>query len=271
MKKIILLLSFSAVLLVFFLYSRNDDLSQNQAISVKTSQKNQAGLNDKGSLNSTIDKRTSLENIEDKVSIKAAELAQAMYPPDDVALRDIWQQAYGCPKPAARDEDACLFASILTADSYEEALWMKRNGFPHFDRLSVAADEDNYPYLEELAQAGFKPALSLTAKILSSLGQHDEAMKRAVQYLNQSNQNEIYAYRLMGEIASAKDPMNPYVIRDYQMAALLGDPEARRLAINYAQNAEIMEEGMRLLIQSLEIMFGLSLDSIPKDPRPVKP
>ncbi|MCF6319005.1 MAG: hypothetical protein L3J83_06965, partial [Proteobacteria bacterium] len=129
-------------------------------------------------------KRTNLSN---PLTAVAAMIA----PPSDTELEDNWQDEYGC----AGQED-CY--EELSAQSYAEALWMKRKGYPSMSAINKLKELSRKDLID-LRKHGNNDANKLLA--IDALNKND--LKKARRYSGNSiahgNRKETFGYRLMAE------------------------------------------------------------------------
>ena len=216
----------------------------------------------------TEDGRT-LRELDQRVSLHALEVAEILQPPSDKDLETLWQYAYGCGQLPKEDVEACEFDTMFNAESLEEALWMKRNGFPHRAMIEQLRDQSSHEAIVELARNDYKPAIVLAALVSSGFDMHKDAIRWAARLQTLSNPTDVYAHRLMGDVTAAKDPLSTYVLQSYLIAEYLGDYEAEVLVSSHAyDNPTHIRHAVELAQDYVYRYMGVTVRELPLDPRP---
>lgn len=151
---------------------------------------------------------------------------KAISNPKDLSIN--WDSEYGC---FIADDDAAMLCdyTMLTASSYEEAQWMRDNGYPARTELDKYLGH-SYIELKSLAKQGDNLAMILFGIRLAERGRYASA--RSWFYSSLSEGMNAYNLRMFAHAlkheASSENPGN--ALDDaaiyFKMAALLGDREA---------------------------------------------
>ena len=211
----------------------------------------------------------SFEQLENRVSKKALDVAELLRAPDSDEMIDKWRYSYGCGSLDDGDIDACEFKTMFNAESVEEAQWMKRHGFPHRGMIEQLRDINNHDAIVELAQNGFKPAVALAALVTDGMGLDSDATRWAAQFAALSDPSEIYAHRLVADIEASQDPLSFYALQQYLIAQYLGDFEAEILVQQYWTGSDYHNSGAVDSARDYILNhIGPPFDQEPFDPRP---
>ena len=276
MKIILTIIVLSAALAIALMYQSNQDEKQKTRqvtlSALAEAEQISHALKPRKKVVSTIGgivKPVTIEQLDTRVSSKAMDIALLLQAPTNDQLIDTWRYAYGCGNLEENDIDACEFKTMFNAESLEEALWMKRHGFPHREMLEQLKDQNNHDAIVELAQNGYKPAIALAALVTDGFGLDADATRWAAQFAALSDPSEIYAHRLVADIESSQDPLSFYALQQYLIAQHLGDYEAGILAEQYwtgsdHHNNSALDSALEYILNHI----GPPFDQEPLDPRP---
>jgi len=212
---------------------------------------------------------STLKDLDNRVSLAALEIAKQLKSPSDMELTQKWQFSYGCGNLHDDDPESCKFKTLFNAASLDEALWMKRNGFPHRGMIDQLTDESSHDQIIELARNNYKPAVALAALVTNSLGMHDDAVRWAARFNTLSEPTDIYAHRLQGDIIAAQDPLNIYALQHYLIAQYLGDFESEVMVQQYWTGSDYHNNTADSYAREYILNHvGPPFDQQPFDPRP---
>lgn len=179
-----------------------------------------------------------------------------------------WSAEYGC-----FDEhlDSSCGHVYLTAESLEEAEWMRRNGYPNKSLLD-GIDVDSASFKQLLDQNN-TDALKAAAIHALSENNHEVAEKYALRLRAYSSKRQAFSYTLYADALRAgmdADPNNHIMAAvNYQIAGLIGDSEAALSAASLCQDDGSL---MQVVMSQAYTVFGrqqnIPLGELPIDPRP---
>ncbi|WP_395377558.1 hypothetical protein [Marinicella sp. W31] len=209
-----------------------------------------------------------------ELSIEAEELLFVLEPLTFDALERQWSEQYGCYKYSADQvdknillEDECS-DQLLNAKSFEEALWMQRQGYPTKTQLQLINDRAHLEALLELANNKVPIAAALVAIAAIRTEQTKSAVLWAAEYGALVSNDNSFQYRLLGEahMLANSDSLG---LAELQMAALLGDSQSENLFYHYANDRPMLiADAINHAHLVMGRIFGVSMEHYPKDPRP---
>lgn len=188
-------------------------------------------------------------------------LAEMISPPSDTELQENWQDEYGCAgSPECFEE--------LSAQSYEEALWMKRKGYPSMSAIKML-QELSKKELIELSVHGnsnAKKLLAIDALQKDNLKQAKHFSRASIAY---GNKKETFGYRLLAETyMKGKELM----LASFQLrvASILGDTAANQdfLMITNNTPAVLINSWNEQAFKYLSRWMGTPVSDWTNDPRP---
>jgi hypothetical protein len=201
------------------------------------------------------------------------ELAEALQPLNDEQLKLVWFDEFGCNKKLDQksnlgDEFDCK-SDYLVAKSYEEAVWMQRNGYPSRSHLRLLQDPVNLPKLIKLAKYHhYNPAMAILTMYYIDEVKLDKANSMALSFVAYSEQNETFPNRLYGIVQLAKGNLF-FGLSSLKIAALLGDTEALirfdQYITQYPWIAEKITDHAHLVLAR---KYGMPYGQYPYDERP---
>jgi len=262
----------AAIVLLFWQYSFNDMGSKSSDAKQK-----EVVISEKQPVNKIVSKVKSIERSISKLTVSqdARLLAEQLLPISPDELARVWEEEYGCYVYGSENvsiDDAllsneCVY-SLLTADSYDEAMWMQRQGYPSKGNLNKLKNAGFRESLEELAGQNYKPAIALLAIHDLESGNTESAVSRALTLTAYSDRNLTFPHRLHGEALIAND-MGDLGAIDLQVAALLGDTEAGYIATRYiGSNVVLTRSVINNAHLRMSRYFNLSYEEYPVDQRP---
>ncbi len=189
-------------------------------------------------------------------------IAQMISPPSDVELEVTWEDEFTC----STDEKCNTF--IFNARSYEDALWLKRKGYPSKSTVAMLRDLSKTD-LRELSEHGNVNAKNLLA--IDSL--QNKNVKKAKSYARSSTAHaapgETFGYRLLAEaMIMDKDPMNATL--NLRIASILGDTNATATyeRITAGSSSALIDNTNQLAYSYLLSWFNTDINNLNNDPRP---
>lgn len=192
-------------------------------------------------------------------------IAQLIAPASNEVLKDSWQQEYTCD-----GLDNCN-TKIFNARSYEDALWLKRRGYPTRSMLNMLGDLSKKD-LHELSDNGNLNAKNLLALNALNNGNFKTARSLArasSAYSTHVGSRETFAYRLLAE-AYLRDNDRISATLYLRIASLLGDTEA---TAHYEQltarsASTVVDSTNRIAFGILSGMLKTNINDWNNDPRP---
>jgi len=226
---------------------------------------------DKGIINSTIDGKTS--RIKTLISEDVQYLVDALKPLSKGVLKSDWQVEFGCYSKTPSDnddfnEEVCS-NSYLTAASFDEALWMQRQGYPSQSQLKLLENEDNLKYLQELALKNkYTPAMAVLAVGYLNNGQYSQASNMALNLVAYSQKFNTFPHRIRGESFLAENNLSMGLLR-LKVSSLLGDSESDYIFNRYIHKyPDLGVSSSDRAYLYMGRVFGVSPDQFPHDARP---
>lgn len=248
MKKIIIVIT--AIVLLSSLYYKKHTFSN--VVSVDTEPLTNAL--EKTKLNK------SMFEIEDK---HLTDIAYQIKNIEDDILIETWRNEFGCAF-----KEVCPY-EMMTAQSYEEALWMKRKGYLSssiIDQLEDLSRKDLLT-LEKSGNVNAKKLLSISA-IRSKNAKLAKSYSRSARAYE--NGSETFSLRLMAQAYLLdKQPMLATI--ELRMASLLGDTEAAREYERMTRNSarEFIDNTNMLAFRFLSTKYkNTPINEWDDDPRP---
>lgn len=212
-----------------------------------------------------------IENL--KVHDSDREFARRLLPIASVELKDFWEEEYGCYS-YGKNQSVEFFVSsecehsILTANSFEEAEWMQKQGYPSRSVLALLKDKANMPAIKKLANENFVPAINLMAMASFENGDYQDAASWALTSNAYSNKQSTFAYRIRGE-AQISNGIQELGLMELKVASYLGDEEAEYLFNRYAYaNPRVGIMAVEHANLYMSRTFGVPFDQYPSNPRP---
>ncbi|VAW36542.1 hypothetical protein MNBD_GAMMA01-2206 [hydrothermal vent metagenome] len=196
-------------------------------------------------------------NLNDPLTSLAAMIA----PPSDAELEDSWQDEYGCAK-----QPDCF--KQLSAQSYAEALWMKRKGYPSMSAINKL-QELSRKDLIKLSNRGNNDAKKLLA--IDALKRNN--LKKARRYSGGSiahgDMRETFGHRLLAE-AYMREKRMGVASFELRIASILGDTAANQDFLRITANtpAAAINNWNELAYKYLSSQIGTPVSDWTNDPRP---
>lgn len=233
--KNILLISVTCLLSYLYYYNFYHVDENNSEITHQTVPMNELSTEDNSN-------KKRKKNSTPLVSDDAQYIVDALAPISKEVLADSWKLEFGCFTKSKRidsDTDSCD-NMFLTARSFEEALWMQRQGYPSSSDLNLLEDSRNLIYLEELANKNkYTPAMALLAIQGLNDNKFEDASSMALKLTAYSSNTDTFPHRIRGEALLAKNDMF-FGLSALKVASLLGDIEAKYLFNRYIQQYPIL-------------------------------
>ena len=207
-------------------------------------------------------------------SVEAEEMLLVLEPLTFDELESKWDEQYGCYKYGVDQVDKSLLLEdectdqLLNAKTFEEALWMQRQGYPTKSQLQLINDQANIEALLELANNKIPLAAALVTIAAIRTEQANPAVLWAAEYGALVSKENSFQYRLIGEahMIANSDSMG---LAELQIAALLGDSQSSNLFLYYAKNRSMLiESAINHAHLVMGRIFGVPMEHYPKDPRP---
>ncbi len=190
-------------------------------------------------------------------------------PINETLLLNNWESEYGCYKGNVNlAGDVNCKNSFLTASSFDEAIWMQRQGYPRNSSLELLNHPEEIKILESLAfKNKYIPAMSVLAvKYLEN--QDLEKAKLIGTYLTAYSKSSSFSHKIYGESLLANNDLY-YGLYNIKIASILGDNEAQYVFNRYLPtNGNIALEAIDRAYIYMSHEFGLAED-YPTDPRPI--
>lgn len=258
MMKYIKIVSFILVLIGIYWFAEDFNFS---AVSNHRSQDNQELI----VKNQRKVKKTN-NNINKKITKskydQESEIFQRLQPPNDLLLKEVWLDEYGC---AFIEDNACDYG-FLNASSYEEALWMKNNGYPTISMIQLINDPKMQDKLNEMASKHYPAAMALMTIGAMQRGDFKEAAYLGLTTVAYSDNSKTYPHYLYGEALLADDK-RPLALSRFYVAGLLGDNQATDRAISVSPNIFAADGALENAHTYLRRVFG---ETVPYNPRPIE-
>jgi len=222
------------------------------------------------------------DNIIDKNSINSKKVpisAEAQYLVDKLTpfsneeLEGTWESEFGCYSSKAKEmqeyDDSICSNLYLTAKSYDEALWMQRNGYPSSSQLKLLEDKENLRYLSELANKNkYTPAMALLTIHGLNTQQYKEASNMALNLRAYSENHKTFPHRIRGESLIAFGNIE-FGLSSLKVSSLLGDVQAKYVFNRYlTEYPDLGVSTTDLAYLYMGRTFGVPPDQFPEDPRP---
>lgn len=191
-------------------------------------------------------------------------IAQLISPPSDKELKDTWENEYTCI------EGVWCKPSYFNAKSYEDALWLKRKGYPSRSMVELLRDVSRND-LHELSNNSNVNASSLLA--IDAMNRKDyrkaKLFARAASSDTGRNSRETFGYRLMADaMLSLNDPMPATLY--LRMASILGDTNATATyeRITAGTASLVIDSTNRIAYSYLLDWLNTDINNLNNDPRP---
>lgn len=190
-------------------------------------------------------------------------IAQLISPPSNQELRDTWDYEYSCS-----NENNCN-QFIFNARSYEDALWLKRKGYPAKSVVALLQDVPKKD-LWELSERGNVNAKYLLAIDSIKHDDHKSAKAYAMSSIAHAGSRETFGYRLFAKaLLQDKDPMTAtFYLR---MASILGDTNATATyeQVTAHSSSALIDNTNKMAYSYLLKKLNTDIDNINNDPRPI--
>ena len=190
-------------------------------------------------------------------------IAQLISPPSDQELIYAWENEYSC----LNDESCNKF--IFNARSYEDALWLKRKGYPSKSAVSLLQDISKED-LGKLSQRGNVNAMNLLAIYSMKNNYLKNAKAYAMSSIAHAGSRETFGYRLYSKILlEDHDPMTAtFYLR---MASILGDTNATATYEQITANSSsaLIDNTNRMAYSYLLKKLNTDINNLNNDPRPI--
>ena len=244
--KYFVIVSLFILIFTFFNSNKNNVLQTDKQISIKDI---------KNSNNKEYNFKKSFEEGLNKLSIEIALLSND-------ALLSSWSYEYGCSYKKTCDN------YMQSAKSYEEAIWMRDNGYLSqslLDALNSLSISD----LSKLANKGNVNAKKLMSINLLRQKKNKQAKLFASSAIANSNASETFGYRLLANTyLSSSQPM--LAIVELKIASILGDYEATKEYEKLMINRPIMyiDNTNKIAYGYLSSMLHAPMHTWGDNPRP---
>lgn len=254
MKHIKIIVVAFAFLLVYLIGSRSDSETVSHKPQMSQKSFESKSVNQKVISNNRKKRKSqkSLKNISDN------EVYQLLQSPSNYDLEYVWEDEYGC-----WNRKECKY-DWLNARTFEEALWMRNNGYPTISMLRLINDDRYKNELAELTRRKFPAALAVATISAMEKGNFKEGFNLALSNVAHSNNSQIYPHYLLGEALLAND-MKPLAISQFYIAGILGDPLAQGRAMSLSSDIPVSTTALNSAHRYISRVFGTE---VPNDPRP---
>lgn len=256
MKHIKLLAVLSILATIYFYMSDSDYTSENdKKIKARSAQISQSKV---------LSKKDKKNNKQSKViksrkkDFSDSELFAMLQTPSNRELEDSWLDEYGCYNKAE-----CKYY-YLNASTYEEALWMKNNGYPTESMMKLVNDPRYKEQLDAMARKKYPAALAIASISAMERGDFVEASNLALSNVAYSDRAQTYPHLLYGEALLANN-MKPLAVPQFYIAGLLGDNLSQGRAAALSPNVYFATTALNTAHRYLGRIFG---GEVPKNPRP---
>ncbi|KAA3638718.1 MAG: hypothetical protein DWP95_12065 [Proteobacteria bacterium] len=206
---------------------------------------------------------------------KHQERLELLKPLSKSELEHKWEEAYGCYIQGAEkvDDDVLLSTecanSLLTASSFEEAVWMQRQGYPDKYQLDLLNYPENVSKIKQMADKKYVPAINLMAVHSFQNEHYKNAMSWALRASAYADPTDTFPFRMHGE-AMIKGGFFELGLAELKVADYLGDSDAGSLFLQLTSDSSIKASSA---IENANLImarrFNAPFNQYPSDPRPV--
>jgi len=251
MKHMKFLLILTVLFISYFLYNSDSTSEEVKIVNIKPDKVIQNKHLKTNSRKNTNSKKKDLQ-------FSDSELFAKLQPPSNAELNDAWLDEYGC-----YNKGECKYY-YLNAKFYEEARWMRDNGYPTRSMMELVNNPTYKEQLDEMARKKYPAALAIASISAMERGDFVEASNLALSNVAYSDSSQTYPHLLYGEALLAND-MRPLAVPQFYIAGLLGDSLSEGRASALSPDVYFSTVALNSAHRYLGKIFG---NAVPNNPRP---